>query len=354
MSSTGKFRIILFVALFVRGSVQAGEVSPVPDLRQYVPDTVSSGWKEVFANFPDPEKALPMPAPDDKAAWKRLHEMVETETIPRQQQLARSLGVRVEEKRLGGVPVLWITPARLADSRKLIVYTHGGAYTMLSARSTLGGASLLADATGLPVVSIDYTNPPEARWPEVTDQVIAVLQALQEQGHVMGEIALAGDSAGGALVAGATLKLRDRHLPLPAALVLWSPWADITPTGDTYVTLRDAEPRFIYERVLKPSADAYADPVDQKNPYVSPVYGDYSRGFPPTLIQGGTREIFLSNFVRLYQALDTAGQTVKLDLYEGMPHVFQATLPDSPETGIALRKLRLFLQHHLHYGDSVP
>ncbi len=134
---------------------------------------------------------------------------------------------------------------------------------------------------------------------------------------------------------------------MPAAVVLWSPWADITETGDTYVTLRDAEPAYRYAGGLKLAADAYADPMDQKNPYVSPVYGDYTQGFPPTLIQGGTKEIFLSNFVGLYQALDAAGQTVKLDLYEGMPHVFQSKLPDSPECKLALKKMKDFLAQHL-------
>ena len=87
--------------------------------------------------------------------------------------------------------------------------------------------------------------------------------------------------------------------------------------------------------------------MDQKNPYVSPVYGDFKKGFPPTLIQGGTKEIFLSNFVRLYQALDTAGQTVKLDIYEGMPHVFQIKLPTSPESVTALKKMKVFLTKYL-------
>ncbi len=99
--------------------------------------------------------------------------------------------------------------------------------------------------------------------------------------------------------------------------------------------------------MLGPSADAYADPKDQKHPYVSPVYGDFKKGFPPTLIYGGAREIFLSNFVRLYQALDTAGQTVKLDIYEGMPHVFQIRLPQSPESVAAMKKMDAFLVKHL-------
>ena len=81
---------------------------------------------------------------------------------------------------------------------------------------------------------------------------------------------------------------------------------------------------------------------------MSPVYGDFRKGFPPTLIQGGTREIFLSNFVRLYQALDTAGQSVTLDIYEGMPHVLQVKAPQSSEAVTALRKMDAFLKQQLN------
>ena len=163
----------------------------------------------------------------------------------------------------------------------------------------------------------------------------------------MADIAIYGDSAGGGMAAGVVLKMRDDGMGMPAAVVLWSPWADITETGDTYKTLKLAEPMYLYEKHLKHSADAYADPKDQKNPYVSPVYGDYTKGFPPTLIQGGTKEIFLSNFIRLYQALDSNGQNVKLDLYEGMSHVFQAFMPDTPESKMALGKVDAFLKQHL-------
>ena len=95
------------------------------------------------------------------------------------------------------------------------------------------------------------------------------------------------------------------------------------------------------------SADVYADPKDQKNPYVSPVYGDYTKAFPPTLIQGGTREIFLSNFVRQYQAIRGGGHEAVLDLYEGMPHVFQGVTPDSPETRTAIGRAADFFARHL-------
>jgi epsilon-lactone hydrolase len=93
---------------------------------------------------------------------------------------------------------------------------------------------------------------------------------------------------------------------------------------------------------------AYADPAHQRIPYASPIYGNFSKGFPPTLIQVGTKEILLSDSVRLYQALDQAGIPVKLDVYEGMPHVFQGSLVNTPESKIALSKMDNFLKQFLH------
>ena len=71
----------------------------------------------------------------------------------------------------------------------------------------------------------------------------------------------------------------------------------------------------------KNSADTYANPSDQKHSYVSPVYGNFSNGFPPTLIQGGTKEAYLSDFVRLYQALDQASIPVKIERSVYIPQV---------------------------------
>ena len=137
-----------------------------------------------------------------------------------------------------------------------------------------------------------------------------------------------GDSAGGGLVAGSVLKMRDEGVGIPAAIVLWSPWTDVTGEGDTYVTLKDDDLFISEDLMLENMAGAYANIADQKSPYVSPIYGNFSNGFSPALIQVGTKEILLSDSVRLYQALDQADIPVKLDVYEGMPHVFQSTLAE--------------------------
>jgi acetyl esterase/lipase len=116
---------------------------------------------------------------------------------------------------------------------------------------------------------------------------------------------------------------------------------------DTETTLKNADPNQLYELHGKYAAAAFADPKDQTDPYASPVYADFSKGFPPTLIQGGLKETLLSGFVRLYQALDAAGIAVKLDLYEGMIHNFQDRIPDAPESILARQKMRAFLHQHL-------
>jgi monoterpene epsilon-lactone hydrolase len=147
--------------------------------------------------------------------------------------------------------------------------------------------------------------------------VTAVIRAAGEEGHQPADIAVYGESAGGALAAAAVLKLRD------------------------------ADPLLNYPDNLKRCADAYAKPSEQKHPHVSPVYADYTKGFPPTLIQVGTREILLSNSVRHYRAMEQAGVDVVLDVYEGMWHVFQVLTHDIPEADMARRKVRAFLDRHL-------
>lgn len=326
----------------------AGEEAP-PFV--YLPPTISPEAAAILRGMPGPGGARTLPEADDVEAWAAAQQAAETRTLKRQKSRLERLEPDIAEVELGGVPVLDIRPRGWQDNGKLLVYTHGGAYTFQSARSTAGIAARMADITGLRVISIDYTLAPQARWQQVTDEVVAVFRALKTMGYTMGDIAIIGDSAGGSLAGGATLKMRDLGLGMPAAVVMWSPWSDITDVGDTYTTLRDVEPFYTYDEILGKAADAYADAADQKHPYVSPVYGDYRQGFPPTLIQGGTKEIFLSNFVRQYQAIDSAGQSAILDLYEGMVHVFQVSVPGSPEAELAWSKSAEFLKTHL-VGDE--
>ncbi len=211
--------------------------------------------------------------------------------------------------------------------------------------------SLLATNLGLQIVSIDYTLAPRGTYGSVTDQITAVYRGLLEGGQDPRQTGMFGDSVGGNITAASVLKMRDLGLTLPAALLLVSPNTDISMDGDTRMTLGacDGDP------VLSTSsfgmmAKVWAPDGDEKNPYASPVHGDYSAPFPPTLIQGGTRELLLSDFVRLYRALTDGGQEAILDLYEGMPHVFQARYPDIPETRAAVNRAVRFFKERLRVG----
>lgn len=311
----------------------------------YVPSTVSKQWRDFWSNFQSWGEQQ-SPAPDDIEGWDKANTMFKELVRQFDTQQVEGLHLTVTKQERGGVPVLDITPRGYQADRRVLLYLHGGAYTYGAADSTLLNAGSMADAAKMRVISVDYTVAPRGKWDVVTGQVAAVYKSLLDEGYSAKSIGIFGDSAGGGLTAGSVLKMRDQGLPLPGALVLWSPWADITATGDTYVTLKDADP-LLNETGLQASADAYAPRSEQKHPYVSPVYGDYSKGFPPTLIQGGTKEIFLSHFVRLYQAIDSAGGEAKLDIYEGMPHCFMTLGSETPEAQLALRKSGTFMQDHL-------
>ena len=311
-----------------------------------LPSTISPQAQALLRNIPDPNTRSPSPKPNEKEQWKAMQKEIEASTVEQQKPLLVALKSELTEMTIGGVRVLEIKPHGWKDNGKVIVYTHGGAYVLYSAMSSYATAGLTAQTTGYRILSINYTLAPHAKWQQISDEIIAVFKALLKQGYKMKDIAFLGDSAGGGLAATSTLRLRDEGLGMPAAVILYSPMADLTTPGDSYTTLKDAEPLYRLDLHLRDSLDAYADPVDQKNPYVSTVYGDFSKGYPPTLIQAGTKELLLSSFIRLYQAIEVGGQTVKLDIYEGMPYVFQA-VPGVPESELALSKVKTFLKHHL-------
>ncbi len=318
----------------------------VTPLWAYAPDTISPEWGEFIAEK-GKHREHALPALDDIEGWKKFQAAAAERGEAQADAIARAFNVSYTETRLGGVPIVEVTPGAPRRTDRIVVYTHGGGYVLFSARSAMHTSALMAAATGLKVYSIDYTLAPHSKWDNTTGEVVSVFKALLEKGYEMDQIVLCGDSAGGGLAAGSTLKMRDLGMGMPAALVLWSPWADVSRRGDTLVTLADAEVFYTYESVLGPASLAYADPGDHRHPYASPVYGDFSKGYPPTLIQGGTKEILLSGMIRLYQALDQAGQTVKLDLYEGMPHVFPPLLPKSKESRAAMKKVNAWVTEHL-------
>lgn len=313
----------------------------------YVPPTISEQAQKHLSFYTVAGRDIPLPKPDDLEGWRKKRAAIEDFFTKSNADVVKRYAPSIVQRELGGVPVLDIKPAGWEPDARTLLYIHGGCYTLFSAASTLVCSVPLAHDTGLRVLSIDYSLAPEAKWREIVDQTAAVVRALKEQGQDLHALAICGDSAGGALAAATVLKSRDEGIGMPAAVVLWSPWADITSCADTYTTLKEADPVLGYDGILDNCAAAYAAPEDQKHPYVSPVYADYSSGFPPTLIQAGTKEILLSDAVRQYRALAAAGVAVVFDPYEGMWHVFQGFPGNLPESQLARETVRKFLDAHL-------
>ena len=336
-------KIALALLLASAGSAFAAD----PALRYQVPGTVSpEAAKSLAAVYAISSRQPPQTRPASQEQWDRQREALDRRMTPLSDALVAKLGAKLQDDRIGGVPVVRIFPAGYKPNGRTLIYLHGGAYTRFSAHSRAGLPALVAAATGDQVISIDYTVAPRGNWRIVTDQVLSVWRALLAEGTAPASVGVFGDSAGGGLAGGATLKMRDQGLPLPGALYMMSPSSDLTQAGDSYQTLSPVDPVLDLDS-SRWSADVYADPKDQKNPYVSPVYGDFSKPFPPTLIQGGTREMLLSNFVREYQAIRGGGHEAVLDLYEGMPHVFQGSVPNTPETRTAIARAAAFFELHL-------
>jgi epsilon-lactone hydrolase len=285
------------------------------------------------------------PAVTDAEAWSVLRERADARGLERARQWLEHGEVSIEERTMDAVPVLDIRPLDWRDNGQVIVFLHGGAFTLNSARGTLANVVPVALASGLRVISVDYGKAPQTDWWQMQQQVLAVFRRLLADGYAMDRIGVYGASAGGGLAISSILAGRSAGLGWPAALVLWSPWVDLSPVGDTMETLRDADPILDYDALLKPSAEAYAAGLALDDPRISPIYGSFAEGFPPTLIQDSTKTIFLSGSVRLYRHLDGAGKQVVLDLYEGLPHVFQQF--SLPESAMAISKTASFLLEHL-------
>lgn len=309
-----------------------------------IPTTISKEAQEVIKNMNQNMnqniKEIYAPEPNDIKEWKKVQSMVESASEKVNEFYINQFDPQLEYLTISGVPVIGVSVGTISNE-DIIIYIHGGAFTLGSAKSNLYIAILLSNYTKRKVYTIDYSLAPEAHWEIVLNQTTNVIKELSLQ---YDKIAISGHSAGGSIACGSVLKLKNENFKLPYAILLLSPWSDVSDNGDSYEVLKYEDPILNDDKFLKISALAYSKNSDLKNPLISPVYGQYDASFPPTLIQGGsTKEIFLSNFIRHYQVLDSANVYVKLDLYEGMFHVFPNLYPNLPESIMAFEKMNIFL-----------
>jgi epsilon-lactone hydrolase len=254
-------------------------------------------------------------------------------------------GICVHETSLGGRPALRISPDGPADSGTLL-YLHGGSQVVGSPRTALGLTAGLVVRTGIPAISLDYRLAPEHPFPADVEDVAAAYRDLLEQGHAPQSIAFAGDSAGGGLTITGALAARDARLPMPAAIVAFSPGADATRTGQSMATKADADP--LLERAsLDRMSILYVAGQDRRNPLLSPAVTADLTGLPPLLVQVGTNEMLLDDARRLALRASNADVDVVLDITAKVPHVFQSFTGVLDEAGEALDRAALFLRQRV-------
>jgi epsilon-lactone hydrolase len=191
----------------------------------------------------------------------------------------------------------------------------------------------------------EYRLAPENPFPAALEDALKSYRWLLTQGYKSSDIIVSGDSAGGGLSLATVLALRDAGEPLPAAVVVMSPWADLTHKGQSHVTKADSE-AVLKTEVLKEWALCYADEANLSNPLVSPVYADF-HGFPPLLIQVGSEEILLDDSLLLTEKAKADGVAVTLKVWDGMWHVWQALGDFLPESRKAFEELGQFVQEHV-------
>ncbi|MCG7198964.1 alpha/beta hydrolase [Marinobacter pelagius] len=249
-------------------------------------------------------------------------------------------GCRFSRGTLGGVPVVRTSCGKQQDG--VILYLHGGGFVIGSADTHRGICGHLAKASRCLVVAPDYRLAPEHPFPAALDDAEATYLQLLAEGYEPGQIAFAGDSAGGGLCVSLAMRLRDQKHRLPSSLTLLSPWTDLT---QEQLYRPESEP------VLQPAWTAkaarfYAGNESLSNPLISPVFGDL-RGLPPTLIQVGSDEILLNDAERLAHAASRDQVPVDLEIYNSLWHVFQVHSGQLRRATEAVRTAGEHIREHL-------
>lgn len=256
-------------------------------------------------------------------------ETMTTEDLEKQRRSQEALGSMAaamgglvwEPFGLAGMDAAWMRLERPHKRRRVILYCHGGGYTSGGLGFSKVLASKLTRATGLDVLAFDYRLAPEHPYPAAVEDAQAAWDHLMRLGFGARDVVLAGDSAGGNMALVLCLRLRAEGRMLPGALLLMSPWTDMTCSGESLTERADIDPVLTPEYIYA-VREAYAGDLDPAQPELSPLLADLA-GFPPTLIQVGTHEILFSDAERLAERMKAAGTECRLEVWEGMWHDFQ-------------------------------
>lgn len=324
----------VFIACCWNGplSAQGAPIRMIPSRAVPIPNSVSPELQKLLGQPADPS----LPPPKTTEEWRTLTEQpraAEEASSQELMRLRRQYGVTMASEMMSGVRCYIITPSNMKPEHRsrLIFNLHHGGFIAGGGESGTGWGIALAGLTGYRVVVVDYRLLPEHPFPAAQDDATAVWKHLVKS-HKPTDIAIVGGSAGGGLTLSLVQRLTRENLPVPGAMVVVSPAAaDLSKGGDSYYTNAGVD-SLVYDGFWEGVLKFYANGRDLKDPEVSPVYGDF-KGFPPSYLVTGTRDIFLSDTARVQRKLLQAGVPTQLVVGEGLPHVgpFIADIPEVAE-----------------------
>jgi acetyl esterase/lipase len=265
---------------------------------------------------------------------------------------ARRAGFEAQMAALPVDPEVTVTPVELggiiglrsrhgAESGRVLLWLHGGAFVLGSAESYRPFAARLARACGCDVIVPEYRLAPENPFPAALEDTIAALDAFEKQGVAMEHIAIGGDSCGANLALAAVQARMARGAAIPAALWLISPFLDLTHSGASIVTRAASDP-FINPAGMDDTARTYLGTADPADPRASPLFGPVL-GMPPTLIQIGSDEVLFDDAMRLRDRIEAAGGRTVFQEWAGMIHVWPLFAHAIDEGGWAIQQGGNFL-----------
>lgn len=231
--------------------------------------------------------------------------------------------------------------AGVAGRIRLIIYVHGGGYSLGLVNTNRNFVMNIARQSGLRVVLVDYRLAPEHPFPAALEDFLSVYRGLLKEGVQPKQIAVMGDSSGCGLALAGLTCLRDAGDPLPATLVAMCPMVDQTNSGDTFQSRAHLDP---YRLDPKYYTNQYVlIGQDPRNPLLSPIYADL-RGLPPILIHAADHDVFLSDATRLAEKACQSGVPVTLKVWDSMWHIFQMSAELLPEGQTSLKEIFAYLQ----------
>lgn len=254
------------------------------------------------------------------------------------------VGVSTTEVHGAGAPALWVEPAG-ADPDTVLFFVHGGGFVSGSPATHAKLAGHLAKAVGARALVVGYGLAPEHMYPEPLDEVTAAYEWLLGQGVAPGRIVFAGDSCGAWLALSLALRARRRGLGLPAALLVISPWVDLSQGGASYLANAEDDPFF-----AKPLVDALAGMflggASAKDTELDLLQADYT-GLPPIYIQVGGDETLLDDSRTLHGLATATGVDATLDVVPGQLHTFQMAAGRLARADEAVATLAAWVKPHL-------